>query len=417
MNTEKLLNNAPHHQQADNLKRAIGLPRLILYGLGVTIGAGIYVLVGETAGRAGIYAPSAFLMAAFVMVFSAASFAEFSGRVPQSAGESAFVDEGFKMAWLSALTGYAIILAGIVAAAAISLGSAGYISTLVDLPQSLIVLLIVSSMGVIAVWGIAESITIASILTLIEIVGLLVIIYAGFQADPYLITKIPQSIPAFNDGIAMTAIISASLLAFFAFVGFDDVVNVVEEAIEPAKIMPWAIGITLVVVTVLYFLISLIAVNALPLDELASSSAPVGLLFKHLTGLSPISIALIAIAATLNGIVIQIIMASRVMYGLGKKRYLPHQLSKVNKVTRTPVNATIIITLLALIFALYIPLDKLAEFTSQIILGIFFLVNLALVMVKWRGDEAPKGIFIVPIAIPVIGSVTCLFLLTAPLFI
>lgn len=417
MKNNKVVPKNHPKQQAGNLKRAIGLPRLILYGLGVTIGAGIYVLVGETAGRAGVYAPSAFIVAAFVMVFSAASFAEFSGRVPQSAGESAFVDEGFKMAWLSALTGYAIILAGIVAAAAISLGSAGYISTLVDLPHFIIVLLIISCMGLIAIWGIAESITIASILTLIEVAGLLVIIVAGFQVEPNLIAKIPQSIPSFNDGIAITAIISASLLAFFAFVGFDDVVNVVEETIEPAKIMPWAIGITLVIVTVLYFLISLIAVNALPLDELASSRAPVGLLFERLTGLSSVSIALIAIAATLNGIVIQIIMASRVMYGLGKKRYLPHQLAKVNNITRTPVIATIIITVLALIFALFLPLDKLAEFTSQIILSVFFLVNLALVSLKWRGDEAPEGIFVVPIVIPIIGAITCLALLTAPLFI
>lgn len=416
MNTDTKSSHAPL-EQTDHLKRAIGLPRLILYGLGVTIGAGIYVLVGETAGRAGMHAPSAFILAAFVMVFSAASFAEFSGRVPQSAGESAFVDQGFRMAWLSALTGYAIILAGIVAAAAISLGSAGYISTLVNVPFPVIVTVVVCSMGLIAVWGIAESITIASILTLIEVAGLLVIIVAGFQSDPALIAKIPNSIPALGDGVAMTAIISASLLAFFAFVGFDDVVNVVEETIEPAKIMPWAIGITLVIVTILYFLISLIAVNALSLEELAASRAPVGLLFERLTGLSSVSIALIAIAATLNGIVIQIIMASRVMYGLGRKRYLPRQLSKVNHITKTPVYATVLVTALALFFALYIPLDKLAEYTSQIILGVFCLVNISLVFVKWRKDAVPEGVFIVPIIVPVIGAITCFTLLTAPLFI
>ena len=408
---------SPLNQNSEKLKRAIGLPRLVLYGLGVTIGAGIYVLVGETAGRAGLYAPSAFIVAAFVMVFSAASFAEFSGRVPQSAGESAYIDEGFKLAWLSAIAGYAIILAGIVAAAAISLGSAGYISTLINLPHSVIVTVVVCSMGLIAIWGISESITIASILTLIEVAGLLVIIFAGMQADPELFAKIPNSYPSLSDGTAITAVFSASLLAFFAFIGFDDVVNVVEETIDPARIMPWAIGITLVVVTILYFLISLIAINTLPLEELSTSRAPIGLLFERLTGISPVSIALIAIAATLNGIVIQIIMASRVMYGLGKKRYLPQQLAKVNSITRTPAHATVIITLLALVFALFIPLDTLAEFTSQIILGVFFLVNIALVLVKWRGDVAPKGIFIVPMIIPAIGAVTCLSLLSAPLFI
>ena len=210
-----------------SLKRAIGLPRLVLYGLGVTIGAGIYVLVGETAGRAGIYAPSAFLVAAFVMAFSAASFAEFSGRVPQSAGEAVFVAEGFRKDWLSALTGYAIILAGIVAAAAISLGCAGYVALLVDLPQQVIVTTIVCCMGLIAAWGIKESITIAGVLTIIEVVGLLAIIGAGVQQNPSLFQELPKVLPLSADATVFASIISATLIAFFAFVGFDDVVNVV----------------------------------------------------------------------------------------------------------------------------------------------------------------------------------------------
>ena len=400
-----------------SLKRAIGLPRLVLYGLGVTIGAGIYVLVGETAGRAGIYAPSAFLVAAFVMAFSAASFAEFSGRVPQSAGEAVFVAEGFRKNWLSALTGYAIILAGIIAAAAISLGCAGYVALLIDLPQQVIVTAIVCCMGLIAAWGIKESITIAGVLTIIEVVGLLAIIGAGVQQNPSLIQELPKVLPLSADATVFASIISATLIAFFAFVGFDDVVNVVEETIDPAKVMPWAIGITLVIVTVIYFLVSLVAVDTLGMEELAASKAPVGLLFERLTGLSPISIALIAIAATLNGIVIQIIMASRVAYGLGKKSLLPSYLAKVDVRTRTPLNATILVTALSLVLALFVPLARLAEVTSQIILAVFLLVNISLVLVKWRGDTPPDNIFIVPLAIPVIGAISCLLLLIAPLML
>ncbi len=398
-----------------SLKRAIGLPWLILYGLGVTIGAGIYVLVGETAGRAGIYAPSSFLVAAIVMAFSAASFAEFSGRVPQSAGEAVFVAEGFRNKYLSAATGYAIILAGIIAAAAISLGCAGYVSLLIDLPQPVIITCIVCCMGLIAGWGIKESITIAGFLTVVEVLGLVAIIGAGFQQNPALIQEIPKVLPISADASAFASIIGATLIAFFAFVGFDDVVNIVEETIDPSRVMPWAIGITLAIVTVLYFFISLIAVNTLGLEELAASRAPVGLLFERLTGISPISIALIAIAATLNGIVIQFIMASRVMYGLGKKGLLPVLLSKVSSRTRTPVNATIIVTTLSLLLALFVPLDRLAELTSQIILAVFLLVNISLVIVKWRGDNPPDNIFIVPLAIPVIGAISCFMLLIFPL--
>ena len=400
-----------------SLKRAIGLPRLILYGLGVTIGAGIYVLVGETAGRAGIYAPSSFLVAAVVMAFSAASFAEFSGRVPQSAGEAVFVAEGFRSNWLSAITGYAIILAGIVAAAAISLGCAGYVALIIDLPQPIIVTGIVCCMGLIAVWGIKESITIAGFLTIIEVIGLLVIIGAGFQQNPTLIQELPKVLPISVDATAFASIISATLIAFFAFVGFDDVVNVVEETIDPAKVMPWAIGITLVVVTVLYFFVSLVAVDALSMEELSTSRAPVGLLFERLTGISPISIALIAIAATLNGVVIQFIMASRVAYGLGKKGLLPTALAKVNSHTRTPVNATILVTAISLLLALFVPLDQLAEVTSQIILAVFLLVNISLVIVKWRGDPPPVNTFVVPSVVPVMGAISCFLLLVAPLIL
>ena len=399
------------------LKRAIGLIPLVLYGLGVTIGAGIYVLVGETAGRAGMYAPTSFLLAAIVMAFSAASFAEFSGRIPQSAGEAVFVDAGFGRSWLTLLTGGAIILSGIVAAAAISIGCAGYLSLLIDLPIWMIIVLVVTAMGLIASWGIRESVTFAGVLTLLEVSALVVIIGAGFYFKPSLLANLPQHIPGPGDGAAIASVFSASLIAFFAFIGFDDVINLVEETIDPARIMPLAIGITLVVVTILYFLVSMVALETLPIDELSASRAPVGLLFERLTGFPPFMVTLIAVFATLNGVVIQIIMASRVTYGLARKGRLPAVLGKVNTHTQTPLPATIAITVLALCFALFMDLDQLAEWTSQIILAVFLLVNIALARVKIRGDVAPRNIFMVPLAVPVVGAMFCLLLLVAPLIV
>lgn len=401
-------------QQSVTLKRAIGLPRLVLYGLGTTIGAGIYVLVGETAGRAGIYAPVSFFISAIVMAFSAASFAEFSGRIPQSAGEAIYIDQGFKRPWLSAISGYAIILAAIVAAGAISIGCAGYVAQILPLPIPVIVSLIFLIMGSLAVWGIQESITIAATLTVIEVIGLLVIIAAGWYNNPHILAEATKVIPSLNDGIVWGSILSASLIAFFAFIGFDDVVNVVEETINPARIMPWAIGITLAVVTVLYVLVSIVALDALPMDELSTSRAPIGLLFERLTGFSPLAITMIAIAATMNGIVIQIIMGSRVAYGLGRKKYLPARFAKVHPKTRTPVIATLIVAGLAWLFALFVPLDKLAEFTSQLILFIFALVNISLVLIKIRKEPAPQGTFTINIVVPILGAISCLLLLIGP---
>ncbi|PRY77573.1 amino acid permease [Yoonia maritima] len=407
----------PSDTTTPELRRAIGLPLLVLYGLGITIGAGIYVLIGEAAAAAGVYAPAAFLVAAGVMTFSALSFAEFSGRIPLSAGEAVYVEAGFGWSWLTLGVGLSIIFAATIAGAAISLGCAGYVAELVPLPEPIIVTAIILTMGWIAAKGVQESVTFAGVLTVIEILGLLVIIYAGYRVDPAMMAEINTVIPPISDGFAMTGVLSASLIAFFAFIGFDNVVNLAEEARNPRKIMPWAIGISLAVVTVIYFFVMLVAVRALPQEELIASKAPIGLLFERLTGMSPFAITLIAIVATMNGVVIEIIMAARVAYGLAKGGKLPTVLGRVDPKRRTPLNATIIITSAMLVSALIVPLDFLVSLTSQIILAIFVLVNMALVRVKWRGDPVPDGIFTVPIFIPVIGAISCLFLLIGPIWI
>lgn len=408
-----MVNNSEKAQ----LDRVIGLPLLVLYGLGITIGAGIYVLVGSAAQQAGVYAPSAFLLAAFVMAFSALSFAEFSGRIPQSAGEAVYVDAGFGWNWLTLITGLLIVFSATIAGAAISLGCAGYVGELVDLPGPVIVAVIVLLMGALAARGVKESVMFAGILTVIEVIGLLVIIGAGYLAEPAMLSDLPSSIPSFSDTAALMGVFSAALIAFFAFIGFDDVVNLVEETKNPKRTMPWAIVISLIAVTVIYFLVVYVAVRAVPIDDLAGSDAPVGLLFERLTGMSPLAITLVAIMATLNGVVIEIIMASRVVYGLGRKGRLPGWAARVHPKTHTPLNATLVISAVMLAAALFVPLDALVELTSQIILFVFTLVNLSLVVVKLRGDEAPQGIFTIPVIIPMIGVVSCLFLLFGPFFL
>lgn len=401
--------------ETPRLRRAIGLPLLILYGLGITIGAGIYVLIGTATAKAGVYAPSAFLFAAFVMAFSALSFAEFSGRIPQSAGEAIYVDAGFGLDWLTLLVGMSIIVSATIAGAAISLGCAGYVAELLPLPRWIIVTVIIILMGALAARGVLESVTFAGVLTVIEVLGLIAIVVAGFLHDPEMVARVPEVFPSLDDNAAVGGVMAAGLIAFFAFIGFDDVVNLVEETKEPNRTMPWAIILSLIAVTVIYFLVVFVAVQSVPHDELAGSGAPIGLLFERLTGMSPLGITLIAIVATLNGVVIEIIMAARVVYGLGRRGRLPRVLAQIDPKRRTPLNATLLITAVMLIMALSIPLDHLVSLTSQIILAVFTLVNLSLVVVKWRGDPPPEGIFTVPTIFPAVGVLSCLFLLFGPL--
>lgn len=396
------------------LSRVISLPLLVLYGLGVTIGAGIYVLVGQTAAQAGMYAPLSFVFAALVMAFSAGSFAELSVRFPQSAGEAIYVKEGLRSEGLSLLTGGVVLLSATVAAATITLGGTGYVLELLGLPREVVIISIVLLMGGIAAWGVKESVVFAAVFTVLEILGLLVIIVAGFWTQPDLLSRLPEVVPPLGDTAALTAIFTTSLIAFFAFIGFDDVVNLVEETKNPARTMPLAILITLVVATLLYFLVTAVAVLTVPLDELGASQAPIRLLFERLTGSSPLMITLIAIVATLNGIVIQIVMASRVLYGLGKKGSLPAIFARIDPKSHTPRFSTFLVTGVILALALFFPIGKLAETTTQFILVVFTLVNLSLVMLKFRNVPAPHGAYAVGIWVPIGGVIACLMLLIGP---
>jgi amino acid transporter len=161
-------------QQPAILKRSLSLPLLVMYGLGVTVGAGIYVLIGASAARAGVHAPISFLIAAGVMALTAASFAELSARMPVSAGEAAYVRKGFQSEMLSLAVGLMVILVGTVSAAAIAIGSAGYIKVFVAIPSPLLIALVVLAMAIIASWGIMESVIFAGIMTAVEILGLLI---------------------------------------------------------------------------------------------------------------------------------------------------------------------------------------------------------------------------------------------------
>lgn len=398
------------------LRRSITLPLLVFYGLGVTIGAGIYVLVGATARQAGVYAPTAFLVAAVVMLFSAGSFAELSGRFPQSAGEAAYVEAAFRVPMLTLVTGSLMLVAAIVSASAIAVGSAGYVATLVPLPVWSIIIALVLLTGLIAVWGIVESVRFAAVLTLIEVLGLVAVVGAGIWHQPEIIQGLPNVIPSPTDTPALMAVSMASLLAFFAFIGFDGMVNIIEETENPSWNMPLGIFITLAVATVLYFSVAAVAVLVLPLEELGGSTAPISLLFERLTGISPLAITLIAIGATLNGVVIQTILASRVLYGLANVGRLPKVLSKLNPRTRTPVLATTLVTGCAMLLALFFPIGVLAERTSQVVLVVFVLINLSLIRIKLRCDPAPAKIFRVPTIVPVVGLATSLAMLVGSIF-
>lgn len=395
------------------LRRVLTTPLLTLYGLGVTVGAGIYVLVGATAQEAGAYASVSFLVAALVVSLTALSYAELSTRYPVSAGEAAYVEAGFNVAWVSMLVGLAVAAAGVISASAVAMGAASYLHGLAGLPEAALTIAVVLIMGLIAMWGIAESVFVAAVITVIEILGLLFVIGWGLSVDDPQGFAVLDMVPVW-DADVWRGILAASLLAFFAFVGFEDMANVAEEVKNPVRTIPKAIVWTLLLATLLYVATSATVLMVVPLDTLSTSAAPLSLVFSDAPEPVKQGFGLVAIVATVNGVLIQTIMASRVLYGLSDRGLLPAPLALVAPRTKTPIIATLVVIAIILLLTQTLPIAVLAERTSQVVLFVFVLVNLSLIRVKLKSAQT-QGYFRVPFLVPILGTTASVLLFAAGL--
>ncbi|MEQ9259139.1 MAG: amino acid permease [Roseovarius sp.] len=378
---------------SEALKRRIGLPLLTAYGVGVMVGAGIYVLVGAVASQAGAWAPLSFILAGLIAAPTALSYAEFSTRLPEAAGEAAYVAHGLRMDWLGVLVGVAIVLAGTISAAAVLRGGAGYLALATGLPQELLAVVLGLGLVAVALAGVLESLALAAIFTGIEILGLVLVMHAGWLAEPVVtVAELPP--------IAFPGLAAGAVLAFFAFIGFEDIVNMAEEVEDPERVMPRAILIALLITSLLYALVAVAAVRAVPLADLAQSEQPLALVWQAGHGGSAAFLALIAVAAAMNGVLAQIVMAARVLFGLGRRTPAFAIFHHAHERLGTPVLATCLVGAMLLPAALTLPVAELASATSALLLGVFVLVNAALLAVK-RG--APPARFNVPAAVPAFG--------------
>ena len=392
------------------LIRSLSMTHAVLYGLGVTIGAGIYVLVGVAAGRSGMNAPVAFLIAALAMGFTAAAFAELGTRMPISASEAAYVEAAFDRKWFGLVVGLLVVVNAVITAATISSGSAGYIAVFIDLPSAWIIVGVVLAMGAVACMGTAQSIAFAGVMTLVEIGGLLLIVGAGLISEDAVLTRLPEMVPT-ADPASWMAIGGTAVIAVFAFVGFEHLVNIAEELKEPSRTLPRALFMTLGITTVLYILVMWISVVVVPPQQLAASSAPLATVFMRLTGLPLVTMSAIAVVATLNGVVVNMIMIARVLYGLSARGSLPAAFAQLGARTRTPMFGTAIGVAAILVLAVAIPLGGLADIAARGTLLIFAITNAALIRIKLRRQSVPAGIFVCPMWVAVAGLASSIALL------
>ncbi len=387
---------------------------LVLYGLGTTVGAGIYALTGKIAGAAGVWAPASFLVAAGLAALTALSFGELASRYPRCAGEAVYLKAGFGFERAAHFGGLLVALAAVTSAATLSRACIGYLREVVEIPYLPSLLLVVLATGAAASWKVRGSVALASFLTVLEIGG---IVWVAGAAFAYLLggtgtDAIPAGgVPAFP----FWGVLSGAVLGFYAFLGFEDMVNVAEEVRDARRTVPRAIAITLVVTAALYAMASLAAVLTVPAAELARSAAPLTLVFERTGREGAVVISAIAAAGMLNGILIQLIMGSRLVYGLAREGGVPGALRHLHPRTRTPLRATVLLTVLVLVLATSFPLERLARTTSWITLALFGLIDWALIRVRAKGGAEPA--VRAPNWVPYAGAWLCAALLARELWV
>ena len=397
--------------RASALQRHLSLPLFTFYGLGSILGAGIYALVGKVAGDAGMFTPIAFVISALLAAFTGLSYAELASRFPRSGGEAIYVFKAFRIPKFSLIVGIFAALAATVSAAALSTAFVGYLRVFVPLNYELAIVLVVLCAAVIAAWGIRQSAFATAAMTLIEIGGLFLIVWVGRHGLASVGERLPELVPSLEFGVWQGILVGA-FIAFYAFIGFEDMANVAEEVKDPHRTIPRGIILAVIGATSLYCIVALTAVLSLSGAELSSTDAPLAMLYERETGNAPVLITFISLFAIVNGLLVQIIMASRVVYGLSKECWIPSICGYVNPRTHTPLVATALITGIIIALALWLPLATLAQITSLIILVIFAIVNVACIRIKLR-DPNPKGVRTFPMAVPVLGFVVIVIFVIA----
>jgi amino acid transporter len=374
------------------LARKITLPLLTFYGTGTILGAGIYLLIGEVSLRAGTHAPIAFILSACIAAITAYSFARLSSIYPKSAGEVTYTYAAFNSKFISTLVGLSVVLIGTVSASTMVKGFAGYFSVLSNSPESLIITGLIIFITLFSVWGISQSVYLAAIITIIEILGLVFVIYVVVDIKSIELITLPKTASILEN---KHMIIFAAFISFYAYIGFEDIVNMAEETKNPTKIVPLAILFSLIISTLLYVILSISCTAFIPLSIFENSKAPLVSIIEH-KGYNTTIMGLVSIIAIINGALVQQLMAARILYGMAKQNLFFNAFQMVNKRTQTPIVATVTIAGIILALSIIFDLVTLAELTSILTLIVFIIVQSALIVLSIYKKSGRKLDIIIP---------------------
>lgn len=391
------------------LQRHIGLFALVLFGVGDILGAGIYGLVGTAAGEMGNAVWLAFLASMVAAGLTGLSYASLGSRYPVASGASYIAQRAYRKVWLSYGVGLAILASGITSMATATRVFSGYFHGLVssEISISIVIILFSLILAFIVFWGIKESMFANVVCTLVELGGLALVIFFGFKfiGSVNYLDAVTVSNPTGEIGYSI--ILTGAVLTFYSFIGFEDILNVAEEIKNPQKNLPLGLLLAVSIASLIYMLISIIAVSVVPAADLATSKQPLVDVMAVAAPWFPSSAySIIAMFAVANTALLNFVMGSRLVYGMSKQGLLPNILSKVHSTRKTPYIATLGILFILLCLALSGDISSLAKSTSLLLLLCFMLVNVALIILKNRKDE-PKGSFEVPVMIPILGAIAC----------
>lgn len=398
-------------EKSIQLKRTLGFWALTAYGVGDILGAGIYALMGKVAGTAGHYSWLAFLISLIVAAITAFSYSELVTRFPQSGGESFYCEKGFNRKGIAIVTGWLVFCAGTFSLAAISRAFSGYLQGILPgIPTWLLITGFILLLGLINFRGIRESSTANILCTIIESFGLIFVITVGIILLSGKTSQISMPAPGIQ-AVPWGKVFSGAALAFFAFIGFQDMVNIAEEVKEPEKNFPRAIITALSVTGIIYIVISVVATLAVPPEILTTSSAPLLEVVRALHGSSLDWIfTMVAVFAVANTGLLNFIMTSRLIFGMSRQKLLPQWLDAVHPRRQTPHHAIMAVLVAALILALTGTISYLAGTTSVLLLVVYVAVNTALLIIKIRDKN--KASFNVPLIVPIMGTLTSLILIS-----
>jgi amino acid transporter len=392
------------------LRRAISGRMLFFFILGDILGAGIYALVGEVASEVGGAVWTAFGIALLLAFLTAFAYAELITKYPHAGGAALFVNRAFRLPFFTFMVGFAVMASGVTSAATLATAFGGdYFQEFVSAPSVVVSLVFIGVVTLINFRGISESVRTNMVLTLIEVTGLVIIVGVGAWALAQGDVEVGRNFEVKEGENVVFAIVAGATLAFYALIGFEDSANVAEETQEPRRVYPTALFAGIVVAGVIYLLVTFVASMVVPTEQLEGSDAPLLEVVREGSGLPLKLFSAIALLAVANGALINLVMASRLLYGMAKERVAPPLFGVVHPFRRTPWVSILFTMTIALVLVAIGNLGDLAATTVMLLLIVFTLVNAAVLVL--RRDPVEHDHFVTPRIFPILALVVTVLLL------